>query len=64
MASTSFRTTRELLDKLGYIAKYNDCSNNYLLERMLRNYVAAFEKKYGVITPEDILEMKNKKKAQ
>ena len=45
----TMRISQELLDKLGYIAEYNDRTKNKELERMIRGRVNAFEKKNGPI---------------
>ena len=45
----TLRLSQELLDKLGYIAEYNDRTKNKELERMIRGRVNAFEKKNGPI---------------
>ena len=45
-----FRTTRENLDKLNYIAEYNGRSSNKELEQLLIRYISDFEKKHGSIT--------------
>ena len=49
MSRFILRLSQELLDKLGYIAEYNDRTKNKELERMIRGRVNAFEKKNGPI---------------
>ncbi|MCI8302502.1 MAG: Arc family DNA-binding protein [Oscillospiraceae bacterium] len=49
MSRFTLRLSQELLDKLGYIAEYNDRTKNKELERMIRGRVNAFEKKNGPI---------------
>ena len=39
----------DLLDKLGYIAKYEGRSKNKELEQMIRKRIAEFEKEHGKI---------------
>ena len=49
MSRFTLRLSQEFLDKLGYIAEYNDRTKNKELERMIRGRVNAFEKKNGPI---------------
>ena len=49
MSRFTLRLSQELLDKLGYIAEYNDRTKNKELERMIRGRVNASEKKNGPI---------------
>ena len=49
MSRFTVRLSQERLDKLGYIAEYNDRTKNKELERMIRGRVNAFEKKNGPI---------------
>lgn len=44
-----FRTTREKLDKLSYIANYNGRSANKELEQQLNKLIKDFEDTHGVI---------------
>ncbi|NLW78995.1 MAG: Arc family DNA-binding protein [Ruminococcaceae bacterium] len=45
----TLRIDAALLEKLRFIAAYNDRSANKELERMIRKHVEAFEKEHGVI---------------
>lgn len=43
------RVSRELLDKVGYIAEYNGRTKNKELEQMIKARINAFEQKVGKI---------------
>ena len=45
----TLRIDMDLLDKLGYIAKYEGRSKNKELEQMIRKRIAEFEKEHGKI---------------
>jgi len=45
----SFRANPELLKKFNYVAKYDDRSMNWLMMRLVSNYIAKFEAKHGKI---------------
>ena len=44
-----FQVKKMLLDKIEYIAKYDGRSTNNELERMMEEWVQAFEEAYGEI---------------
>lgn len=44
------RVSRELLDKLKYVAEYNGRSANKEVEQLIKEHVANFEQKHGSIT--------------
>lgn len=44
-----FRTQRDILDKLSYIAEYNGRSANKELEMLLKKYITQFEDEHGEI---------------
>lgn len=58
LARYTLRVHREILDKLQYIAKYEDRSKNKVIERLIQKHIREFEESNGVIT--DPL-MKNEK---
>jgi predicted DNA-binding protein len=43
-----------LLDKLGYIAKYNGRTKNKEVERLIMQHIEDFEKQHGKITYPDM----------
>jgi hypothetical protein len=45
----SFRTTSEMLKKFNYVAAYDDRSMNWLMMKLVANYIAKFEAKHGKI---------------
>ncbi len=45
----TLRISRELLDKVAYIASYEGRSKNNTIERILLRYIADFEKHHGPI---------------
>ena len=45
----TFRTTKLLLDKLEFVAKYEGRSKNKELEQLVKKRIAAFEKEHGPI---------------
>lgn len=45
----TLRINRELVDKLDYIAGYNDRSRNSEINQAVKKYIADFETKYGAI---------------
>lgn len=45
----TMRIDAALLDKLHFVAAYNDRSTNKELERLVRKHIAAFEKQHGPI---------------
>lgn len=45
----TLRTSRDLLNKLGYIAEYEGRTKNKELEQMIKKRVAEFEREHGVI---------------
>jgi predicted transcriptional regulator len=45
----SFRVSPELLEKFNYVAKYDDRSMNWLMTKLVNNYIAKFEAKHGKI---------------
>ncbi len=55
----SLRTSQHLIDKIGYIAKYNGRTKNKEIEMVLRRHVAAFEKEQGKITEQQLQELKD-----
>ena len=46
----SLRTDKELLDKIGYIAKYELRSKNKEIEQLKKRRIREFEKEHGEIT--------------
>lgn len=48
-----FRTERERLDKLRYIAEYNGRSANKELEQLLIAHINDFESQHGPIKPQE-----------
>ena len=53
MARFTLRVPQELLDKFGYIAKYNGRTKNKELEQMIKARINAFEQKIGEIRIEE-----------
>ena len=49
IARYTIRVSRELLDKVGYIAEYNGRTKNKELEQMIKARINAFEQKVGEI---------------
>ena len=49
-ARFTLRVSKELLDKLGYIAEYNGRTKNKELEQMIKARIASFEQKVGEIS--------------
>ncbi|MBU5627769.1 hypothetical protein H8790_02620 [Oscillibacter hominis] len=49
MSRFTLRVSRELLEKLGYIAEFEGRTKNRELEHMIRLRISAFEKEYGKI---------------
>ena len=49
IARYTIRVSRELLDKVGYIAEYNGRTKNKELEQMIKARINAFEQKIGEI---------------
>ena len=49
IARYSLRLPKELLDQIGYIAKYNGRTKNKELEQIIRSRITSFEQKYGPI---------------
>lgn len=49
IARFTLRTSKELLDKLGYIAEYEGRTKNKELEHMIKARIAAFEREHGPI---------------
>ena len=47
-----------LLRKIRYVAEYNARSANREVEMLIRNHIEAFEKENGVITDEDLDNLK------
>jgi len=45
----SLRVSPELMHKLNYVAAYDDRSMNWLMTKLVSNYVAKFEAKHGKI---------------
>lgn len=50
----TFRTSKEIMDKLGYIASKRGRSKNKELEQMVQARIKTFEDKYGVISEDQI----------
>lgn len=49
----TLRIDDSLLKKISYIAEYNDRSTNKEIERLIKKYIADFEKENGkIILPE------------
>jgi predicted DNA-binding protein len=55
----SLRIPALMLDKLGYISKYNGRTKNKELEILIRKHIADFEKENGKITYEDMNRLNN-----
>ncbi|MCL2693856.1 MAG: ribbon-helix-helix domain-containing protein [Oscillospiraceae bacterium] len=55
----SLRTSPELLKKFDYVAKYDDRSMNWLMIRLVSNYIAKFEAKHGKIEFDEEEEVKS-----
>lgn len=53
----TLRVYRESVEKLDYIARANDRSRNSEINQAIKQYIAAYEKQEGKITPEDLREM-------
>ena len=53
----TLRVYREGVEKLDYIAKANDRSRNSEINQAIRQYILAYEKQEGKITPEDLREL-------
>ena len=49
MARYTIRVSRELLQKIGYIAEYNGRTKNKELEQMIKARISSFEQKIGEI---------------
>ena len=45
----TLRISRELLDKIGYIADYNGRTKNKEIEHIIKKYVNDYERMYGLI---------------
>lgn len=43
------RTEQDIIDKLNYIAEYENRSQNKQLEYIVKNYINLFEKEHGII---------------
>lgn len=54
----TLRVYREGVEKLNYIAIANNRSRNSEINQAIKQYIAAYEKREGRITPEDLREMK------
>lgn len=54
MASTNpmfgLRVSKELLEKLKYVAEYNGRSANREIEQLIKEHISNFEQKHGSIT--------------
>lgn len=53
MTQFALRVPKELMKKLGYIAKYNGRSKNKELEQLIRARIKSFEHKFGEIKIEN-----------
>ena len=49
-----------LLRKIRYVAEYNARSANREVEMLIRNHIEKFEKENGVITDDDLENLKNR----
>ena len=49
-----------LLRKIRYVAEYNARSANREVEMLIRNHIVKFEKENGVITDDDLENLKNR----
>ena len=45
----TLRISREMLDKIGYIADYNGRTKNKEIEHVIKKYVNDYERMYGLI---------------
>ena len=52
----TLRITREMLDKVGYIAEFNGRTKNKEIEYIIKKYVNDYERMYGVIKTEQTYE--------
>lgn len=59
----TLRVYREGVEKLDYIAKANDRSRNSEINQAIKQYITAYEKREGKITPEDLRELKEESRA-
>ena len=53
----TLRVNRIVLDKLGYIAKYNARTKNKEIEWLIRQHIQTFEAEHGTITKNLILDV-------
>lgn len=49
IAHFTLRITRDLLDKLGYVAEYEGRTKNKEIEQLIKKRIANFEKEHGKI---------------
>lgn len=49
----NFRTDKEILYKLNFIAEYNGRTSNKEIEFIVKQYITEFEKKHGQINLND-----------
>ena len=49
----TLRISKELLDKLAYVADYDGRTKNREIERLIKIRIAKFEKEHGTIPPSD-----------
>ena len=47
--SYTLRVSRDLMDKLAYVAEYEGRTKNKEIEQLIKKRVAAFEREHGVI---------------
>ena len=45
----TLRITREMLDKIGYIAEFNGRTKNKEIEHIIKKYINDYERMYGYI---------------
>ncbi len=51
----TLRITRELLDKIGYIAEFDGRTKNKEIEHLIKKRLAEFEKEHGIITSKIVI---------
>lgn len=52
----TLRITREMLDKVGFIAEFNGRTKNKEIEYIIKKYINDYERMYGIIKTDKIYE--------
>jgi predicted DNA-binding protein len=52
----TLRITREMLDKVGFIAEFNGRTKNKEIEYIIKKYINEYERMYGMIKTDKIYE--------